>query len=511
MSAILEQLKKDYKLLLGGMGLGPRPTNFIGLDMGSRYFRAARIKKTGDEFSVQDTLVGKIEELKDFPGKMRVKDEEELCVNFNLEGIVIRRISMPVMPYDEIESALKWEFKEQAGFDGDKLKIKFSIIGEKDAGNGARKMELMAFAYQEADIEPKVRHLKEIGLNVRNVMPLDFALARYVDTLKITPHGEKAAIVDIGSAKTIISIVENSRVCFTREIAMGGYSITEAMTGVVVSEKGRLELSRQDAETMKREQGIPSDIKILSLIRPVLERLVSQIKGSLEYYEQHFHEQSIRKIALAGNGSRLKGLKEYIVRETGMEVLAILPEEAGAIGLALNRDFGLNMLPERYISEDKKALKRFSMTVVIFTVLFILLFSYALLCIQAVNLKKGVEIQRQHWDNLSEIKLLKDKIAAYSFIINTVYSNNINAGMIMKEISNMILPDMALERFLIDNKEPNIKISGNVPSQGLLTEFMSKLESNPLFQSVKLSFSEKNKVFGQDAVSFEITCNMRKK
>ena len=47
---ILEKLKKEYKSLLSGMGIGQKPTNFIGLDMGSKYFRAVRIKKTGDKF-----------------------------------------------------------------------------------------------------------------------------------------------------------------------------------------------------------------------------------------------------------------------------------------------------------------------------------------------------------------------------------------------------------------------------------------------------------------------------
>jgi hypothetical protein len=140
---------------------------------------------------------------------------------------------------------------------------------------------------------------------------------------------------------------------------------------------------------------------------------------------------------------------------------------------------------------------------------FVLLFSYALLCIQAINLKRGVQIQRQHWDNLQEIKLLRDKIITYSSIINTVSMDGINAGRIMKEISNLILSNMALDRFTIDNKEPNIRIGGIVSGQDSLTEFMSKLESNALFNNVKLSFSEKDGGVGEDTVKFEITCNIR--
>ena len=511
MALLLEQLKKEYKSLLAGMGMGQRPVNFIGLDIGSRYFRAVRIKKTGSGFSVQDTLVDKIEELGNLSNKMRLKDEEELCVNFNLEGIVIKRISIPVMPHEEIESALKWELKEHVGFDIDKARVRFKILEERETQDGAKKMELIAFAYQESDIEPRVKQLKEMGLNVQNVMPLDFAIARYVNDSKIAPQDEKAAIVDIGSAKTLISIIEKDKVWFTREIAMGGDTITDAMTGVTVSDKGRMELSKEDAENIKIEQGISSDIKILSLIRPVLEKFTSQIKGSLEYCESQFSCAVIKKIILAGNGSKLKGLKEYFVKEMGVEVLAILPEEAGAIGLALSRDFNLNMLPEKFRAEDKKALKRFSMTMITFALGVILLFSYALLRMQAVNLKKGVNVQRQHLDNLNEIKLLKDKMAAYSSVMNTVALDGINAGRIMKEMSNLMLSDMALDKFIIDIKEPNIRMGGSVLKQDSLTEFMSKLESNALFQNVKLSFSEKNQGSGPEALKFEITCNIRRK
>ncbi|MEK6733471.1 MAG: pilus assembly protein PilM [Candidatus Omnitrophota bacterium] len=511
MNTILEQLQKEYKSLLAGMGFGPKTTNFIGLDIGSRYFRVVRIKKIGDEFSIQDTLVDKIEELGNLSGKMRVKDEEELCANFNLEGIVIKRVSIPVMPQGEIESALKWELKEHVGFDIDKARIRFKILEEKETEDGAKKIELIAFAYQESDIEPRVKQLKEMGLNVQNVMPLNFAIARYINDSKIIPQDEKAAIVDIGSAKTLISIIEKDKVYFTREILAGGDTITEAMTGVTVSDKGRMELSKEDAENMKIEQGISSDIKILSLIRPVLEKLTSQIRSSLEYCESQFSCAVIKKIILAGNGSKLKGLREYFVKEMGIEVLTILPENAGAIGLALSADSDLNMLPEKFKTEDKKALKRFSITAIIAILGFVLALSYAFLYAKAVNLKREVRIQKQYRDNLKEVKLLRDEIMAYNSAISIASSNGVNAVKIMKELSNIVIPGAVFDRLVINYTEPNVIIGGIALKQDFLTEFMSKLESNPMFQNVRLSFSEQNQGFGPEAIKFEIISNVKKR
>jgi hypothetical protein len=252
-------------------------------------------------------------------------------------------------------------------------------------------------------------------------------------------------------------------------------------------------------------------MKMLAMIRPVLEKLTGQIKSSLEYYEQHFNEAGVKKIILAGNGSRLKGLREYIVKETGIEAPEILPENSGAIGLALSTGFNLNMLPEKFRSEDQKALKRFSVNIAAIVLGGLLLFSYVLLYLQAVNLNKDAEIQKQHWDNLREIKVLKDKIIAYNSAVDMISLNSMDAGNIMKQASKLILSDMALDKFTIGVKEPNVKISGVVFNQDSLTEFMSKLESNPLFQNVKLSFSEKKQTSGSpDASIFEITANAAK-
>lgn len=511
MNAILEQLEKEYRLLLGGIGFGSKPTNFIGLDIGHRYFRAVRIKKTGDLFLVQDALVDKIEELVNLPDKMRIKDDEEVCINLNMEGVIIKRISMPVMPHEEIENALRWELKEQAEFDIDKAKIKFNTIGEKQAESGSKRMELMVFAYQEASVESKVRQLKEFGLNVKHVIPMDFALAKYLNSSKIIEGRERKVIVDIGGMKTIISMVENGKVYFRREVLVGGDAITEAMMGVTMSEKGRIELSREDAENMKMEGGIPQDIKIFSRIRPVLEKLTTQIRASLEYCENQFSCVVFKKIILAGNGSKLKGLAEYLHREAGVEVETILEENSGAIGLALSSGAGLNMLPEKFRREDKKALKRFSITMFVTMLGLILFLSYAFLFIQAINLKKEVRIQSQYRDNLKDIKLLRDKIMAYNLVIQAASSNGADCVKTMKELSNMIIPGAVFESLAINSAEPNVVIGGAVLKQNLLTEFMSNLESNPVFHNVKLSFSEQNPAYGIEAVKFEITSNIRKK
>lgn len=257
----------------------------------------------------------------------QVQTDEKIAVNFHGDMVAIRRTSIPIMPKQEIGEALRWQLKDNIQFDIDNASLRFDIIGEKEDQSGVKKMDVIAIVYQEQDVVKKIEELRGFGLNIQAVFPSEFALATYASYAHIISGQDKVAIVDIGSVRTNIAIIENTKVCFSRDINIGGDDITEAMTCALLSDKGRIEFSMEEAEKIKREQGIPNDIKILSLMRPVIEKLSGQIKKSLEYCEQVFQCPTIDKIILAGNGAQLKGLREFITKETGLEVLNILERQ----------------------------------------------------------------------------------------------------------------------------------------------------------------------------------------
>jgi type IV pilus assembly protein PilM len=505
MGNIILQLKREYKIILAGFGIGPKPTDFIGLDIGYRYFRAVRVKKIGNEFSVKDATVGLVSQLKDLSKDMHITEDEEVAVNFTGDGLVIKRLNVPVMPYEEIGKALRWELKDQVSFDIDEAVIKFIILGENEYQDGAKRIELITLVYRESDIEKRTQELKDIGLNIQNMMPLDFALSAYAVYSRLIPEQEKIAIVDIGSIRTIISVIEKGKLYFTREIGVGGDSITDAMTGVFITDKGRIEVSKDEAERMKEEHGIPEDIKLLSMVRPVLEKLANQIRSSLEYYESQFRSERIKGLILAGNGSRLKGLPEYLSKEIRVEILDVLPENACAIGLALSVDTDFNMLPEKFRREKKRLVQGLSLRMASIVFGFIFLLSYSLLSVKAMNLKKEAGVYRLNWEELKDLNSLKTTKHALRTAIAAISYREINTGMAMKEFSNLVLPGLKLDSLIIKGNEPNVRIAGVIKNGNRLSEFMSILEGSDLFENVKLGFSKKNEGYGLEALDFEIT------
>nr|MBU1328613.1 pilus assembly protein PilM [Candidatus Omnitrophota bacterium] len=512
MKAIFDQLKREASALISTIGLKTGSKKVIGLDIGHKTFRAIRSDEGARQSDIKNILVKDIPCLKDLNRDFQVQPDEKIVINFHGDNVAIRRASVPLMPYNEIATALKWQLKDNVQFDINKAMIKFDILGEKEAQAGIKKLDVIAIIYKEEDIEKKVDELKKLGLNIQAVFLSEFALNEYVRHLNMVSSHDKVAIVDIGNARTNIAIIENKKLCFSRDIAMGGDDITEAMTGVVVSDKGKMELSREDAEKIKCEQGIPEDMKILSLMRPVLERLTSQILSSLEYCESQFSCTILRKIILAGSGSKLKGFKEYVLKETGIETLSILPEAACATGLSLISDSSLNIIPERFATEKKAAFKKISARMIFILAVSLYLISYGLLSAKAVSLKNNIEVVKSQWNNIKDMKPVKKRVVEITNAVSKISQHGLCCGSIMKELSSITPAYVILNTLAIGKDAPNIRISGIISKGDKLTEFMKEIEGSPLFENVKLKFSNQraSEVSSKDILNFEIVFDVTK-
>lgn len=511
MRAILHRFKKESSSLLSTIGFKTGIGKVIGLDIGHTAFRAARINETGKDPLLKDIVVGNVENLKDLNRELQIQPDERVSINFHGDNIAIRQASIPVMPREEIRTALKWQLKDNVQFDIDSAKIKFDILGERQDRTGAKKIDVVAIVYREGEIERHVERLRGLGLNVSSVFLPEFALAGYARHLNVISSQDRVAIVDIGSKRTNIAIVENGKLCFSRDIAMGGDDITEAMTGILVSDKGRIELSREEAEKIKCEQGIPSDdINILSLMRPVLEKLAGQIKRSLEYCEQISHCSNIENIILAGNGAKLKGLREYLSNETGLKVLDVLPESACCAGLSLVSDSDLNIIPERFIIEKKNLLKYISLRMVFVVAGLLFLISYGFLSVRVVYLKNETNIIRQHWENIKDMSPIKERIVGLTSAIGKVHQGSLEAAGIMRELSHITPNYVMLDNLSVQKHRPNINISGIISKGDRLTQFMDNIEGSMLFENVKLKFSRKIESYSASAIQFELAFDVIK-
>jgi len=160
--------------------------------------------------------------------------------------------------------------------------------------------------------------------------------------------------LNIGAATMNINILNGTRSVFARDASVGGSQYTSLL-------QKELGLSFEQAEGVKRGMALPEGIEprpIQPLIETVSDVLALEVRKTMDFYRATAEEKDtgIQKILLAGGGSKLPGLAEYLGKrfEIPVEVFdpfrqievdnkkfdpeymrEIVPEMAVAVGLAL--------------------------------------------------------------------------------------------------------------------------------------------------------------------------------
>jgi type IV pilus assembly protein PilM len=166
--------------------------------------------------------------------------------------------------------------------------------------------------------------------------------------------GEIVALLNIGAATMNINILNGTRSIFARDAQVGGSQYTSLL-------QRELGLSFEQAEAVKRGMALPDGVEprpIQPIIETVSENLALEVKKTFDFYRATAQESeaAIQKILLAGGGSKLPGLPDFLARrfEIPVDVFdpfrqievdarkfdpdymrEIVPEMAVAVGLAL--------------------------------------------------------------------------------------------------------------------------------------------------------------------------------
>lgn len=122
-------------------------------------------------------------------------------------------------------------------------------------------------------------------------------------------------VLDVGAAKTKISIVDRGVIQDFHIINRGSHDIT---AGLVTA----LAISFHDAEAMKKEYGLennPKSPKAAAVMRTVLDYIFFEAGNVVLNYEKKYN-RSIGKVVLSGGGVLLKGIMPVAKEKFGTEV-----------------------------------------------------------------------------------------------------------------------------------------------------------------------------------------------
>ena len=148
--------------------------------------------------------------------------------------------------------------------------------------------------------------LQSLGLQPVSISVDSFALGNAYELSDIVSPGiqetdRTLALLDIGSSKSSINIMRNNVTCFAREVPMGGFDLTNAITR-------RFGLENHEAEALKRDpQDQISDVQ--DAVTHVMDDLGNEVNLSFDFFENQF-EGEVEEVFLSGGAVLLPFLEE---------------------------------------------------------------------------------------------------------------------------------------------------------------------------------------------------------
>jgi AraC-like DNA-binding protein len=174
----------------------------------------------------------------------------------------------------------------------------------------------------------------------------------------IFSKGANSAVIDIGYDHTGLTFFKGGNLQFAREIPVGGNHFTAALMQTIFVDNTSYVLSWDEAEVIKKEIGLPAESlsgktpqgipysEIAVMMRPVAEKLASEIRMSIDYYKENFKVDSFENMYVAGNAIRLKRLKNLLESSLGraLEPVNVLQAVGTSLALYHERTFPMDLI-----------------------------------------------------------------------------------------------------------------------------------------------------------------------
>ncbi len=314
--------------------------SFVGLDIGSHDVKVVELGRAGSRFRVlhagmAQTPPGAVKEgVVVEPQSVAVAVRQTLTAAgvrggrvvsaVGGQAVIVRELKLPPMTEEEVRQAARFEAERYIPYGVREVNMDFDLIGETVEEN-QKKIVVLLVAARRDIVDKHVQALEAAGLQPFVLDVESFAVMRALASYAKTNGGpgEAVVFVDLGAESTDIVITEGDQMRLTRNVNIGGDSLTRAVAS-------RLEMEFGTAERIKEDQGAvlvegeptPDDRTVLTVheaMLPILGDLATEVRRSLDYFQTRWRESRVGRVVISGGTARLKNLDRFLSLELGVD------------------------------------------------------------------------------------------------------------------------------------------------------------------------------------------------
>jgi len=308
--------------------------DIIGVDIGSSAVKLVQLREAKGVFhlvnlgiahlnpeSIVDNAImdsgSVVECVRNLVESLKVKTKN-VATSVSGHSVIIRKILLPIMTEEEMESSIQWEAEQYIPFEISEVNLDFQIIGA-DADDPSQ-MNVILVAAKKDFVNDFIAVFKEAGLNPL-VMDIDcFALENAFEANYASEEDEIVALVNMGASAMNVNILRGSESVFTRDIQIGGNMFNEEI-------QKRLGLSNEEAEKVKLG-GEAADVDpgaVEEVVSDAVENLAQEVQRSLDFFSATSSDEKVQKLYITGGVSKSPRVLDALEKRMGIPVEVLDP------------------------------------------------------------------------------------------------------------------------------------------------------------------------------------------
>ncbi|MFW0837995.1 MAG: type IV pilus assembly protein PilM [Candidatus Komeilibacteria bacterium] len=210
------------------------------------------------------------------------------------------------LAHDEVDDFVLHQAEGIIPFNKETIYSDYQIVAKDD-----KSKTIMYAAAPQALIQGILNILKRLGINVLLVELESLSQARAL--LPRLSTNQAAMLVDMGGNYSNITIHDKEGMRLTVSLPVAGNTFTDIV-------RRRAGLTKAKAEDAKIKIGLSgSDSKVKKALQEALTQVISEIKRSIDYYQQQ-SGRKVKEIIMLGGSAKLPGLADYLHKNIDLPV-----------------------------------------------------------------------------------------------------------------------------------------------------------------------------------------------
>ena len=303
-----------------------------GVDIGSHAVKICQLQKSGKGYkllavgsaalpvgAVEDgvlqepNVVGKA--ISSLLKNLKIKNTK-IGISISGYSVIVKKINLEAMEDEALAEYIKAEAEQYIPFDIEDIYLDFQKLPSKR--EGADRYDVMLVAAKKEVINGYLDMLQELKLKTVLIDVDGFALENIWETT--SEQIENVALVDIGASKMNINIISEGISVLARDIVVGSEQLTAQLANTFNIDYPEAEKIKLGLATVEKDQE-----KIEEIFTQICTQWVLEIKKAIDLYLSNNPDKPLKSLVLSGGGSKVNGLRDYLSRETGLEVIAFNP------------------------------------------------------------------------------------------------------------------------------------------------------------------------------------------